>query len=339
MAAGGYDYSFTTDVPDRLVCKICQLASRDPHLSVCCGHTFCKTCVDQTKTSDHTACPMCRNEEFPSFRNLEKDRDVKGLTIYCTNHEEGCTWEGEIRNLQNHEEVCPYEIAHCQFHNIGCKEKVQRQYLKQHNKENAEEHLALSVKRLRNLEQLVYQLTIRDVIKGNPVRSDLSMQLEPLSMMTASDNELCPVIVKLPEFAKKKRDAEVWFSNSFYSHYKGYKMCLRVDPAGCGDGEGTHMSVFLYLMKGPHDDDLTWPLRGKFEVKLLNQISDCEHDLGTLEYNDHVGDKYTTRITDGGRATNGWGYTKFALNEALLKVTSTCQYLKDDSIFFQVSKL
>ena len=34
------------------------------------------------------------------------------------------------------------------------------------------------------------------------------------------------------------------------------------------------VSVSLYLMKGPHDDELTW---GKVEVKLLNQISDCEH--------------------------------------------------------------
>ena len=45
-------------------------------------------------------------------------------------------------------------------------------------------------------------------------------------------------------------------------------MCLIVDAAGYGDGEGTHVSVFLYLLKGPHDDKLEqsghWPLRGTF---------------------------------------------------------------------------
>ena len=46
-------------------------------------------------------------------------------------------------------------------------------------------------------------------------------------------------------------------------------MCLNVCVAGISEAKGTHLSVFLFLMKGPHDDELTWPLRGKCEVKLL----------------------------------------------------------------------
>ena len=45
-------------------------------------------------------------------------------------------------------------------------------------------------------------------------------------------------------------------------------MCLRVDAAGYGDGKGTHVSVYLHLMKGPRDDKQEqsghWPLRGTF---------------------------------------------------------------------------
>ena len=52
---------------------------------------------------------------------------------------------------------------------------------------------------------------------------------------------------------------------------------MHVDAAGHGKGKDTHLSVYLYLMEGPHDDELTWPLRGKFEIKLLNQISDTLH--------------------------------------------------------------
>ena len=48
------------------------------------------------------------------------------------------------------------------------------------------------------------------------------------------------------------------YSDSLYSHDKGYKMCVRVDAAGYNDGKGTHLSMSLYLMKGPHDDELTW---------------------------------------------------------------------------------
>ena len=53
-------------------------------------------------------------------------------------------------------------------------------------------------------------------------------------------------------------------------------VCVGVD----GNGEGTHLSVYLYLMKGPHDDNnnLKWPLKVKFIVKqLLNQASDNLH--------------------------------------------------------------
>ena len=40
-------------------------------------------------------------------------------------------------------------------------------------------------------------------------------------------------------------------------------MSLTVLPAGLGEAKSTHVSVYLHLMKDPHDDELTWPLRGK----------------------------------------------------------------------------
>ena len=60
-------------------------------------------------------------------------------------------------------------------------------------------------------------------------------------------------------------------------------VCVGVD----GNGEGTHQSVYLYLMKGPHDDNLKWPLKVKFIVKqLLNQASDNLHYQKSLIYED-----------------------------------------------------
>ena len=55
-----------------LICKICYLPSRDPYLSVCCGHDFCKSCLDNVKAAAITnACPVCRDEEFVSFLNKQ----------------------------------------------------------------------------------------------------------------------------------------------------------------------------------------------------------------------------------------------------------------------------
>ena len=76
---------------------------------------------------------------------------------------------------------------------------------------------------------------------------------------------------------------------------------------------------FLYLMRGSHDDELTWPLRGKFKTKLLNQISDSEHHSVTV-------------TCDGRCDIYNWIYV------GLYKVTLGCQYLEDGCLFIQVAK-
>ena len=81
---GGYDYQFVDGPPqDFLICKICLSASRDPYLSVCCGHVFCKSCVDNVKQNTDAdvvkACPVCRNKEFTTFVNKQVDRLEKSL--------------------------------------------------------------------------------------------------------------------------------------------------------------------------------------------------------------------------------------------------------------------
>ena len=55
----------------------------------------------------------------------------------------------------------------------------------------------------------------------------------------------------------QNKEADIdWNSPPFYTHPHGYKMCLRVYANGCGTGEDTHLSVFVALMKGEHDEHL-----------------------------------------------------------------------------------
>ncbi|XP_065902910.1 TNF receptor-associated factor 4-like [Dysidea avara] len=275
---------------------------------------------------------MCRNEEFSSVLNKQIDREVKELTVHCTNSRAGCAWRGELRALSTHRRICNYEVIQCDYYGIGCIQKGYRMVMQDHNKEKAEEHLALGMLKLRSMERFIYQTMMGSVVKN------WSMQLGSLSEMSARSCDLvCPVIVKVSAFISKKRDDERWNSNSFYSHDKGYKMRLRVYPAGIEGGRGTHLSVFLFLLKGPHDDELTWPLRGEFEFKLLNQIRDREHYSGTMVYGDLTSNSNAERVDDGGRVY-GHGFQLIS-NEDLLDDTRTCQYLKDDCIFLQVSKL
>ena len=80
---GGHEYDFVDTLPDRILCKICHLPSKEPYLTVCCGHLFCKSCLEKLKNSPiiSNACPVCRDEEFVTFPNKAVDREIKSLCV------------------------------------------------------------------------------------------------------------------------------------------------------------------------------------------------------------------------------------------------------------------
>ena len=142
MAKGGYDYHFVDTPSDMLLCKICHFPSREPHLSVCCGHTFCKSCLDgmkQVTTFDYwgsafrqVPCPMCRSEDFTTVANKQNERVIKSLRVLCTNKDKGCDWQGEINDITGHLERsngCLFEEVKC---SNNCGLLLQRQHLHNH---------------------------------------------------------------------------------------------------------------------------------------------------------------------------------------------------------------
>ena len=435
--SSGYHHDFVYTTMDRLICKICHLPSRDPYLSVCCGHLFCKSCLDNVKKASGIAntCPVCRDEKFVTFPNKAVDREIKSLHIYCTNKEKGCEWQGELNDISDHlgnsdgclfEEVkcsnecgkmiqrryltshvetecprhkincqychltgehdfiegqhkevcpkvslpcpnkcrknktvlredmeahkneCPLEMIQCEYHSVGCKRvKIARKDMEKHKKQKMEQHLmmtkdelagtkaqlATSLKQITNLTILLNaQLTkTTNSVDVRPV------YLDAIATMFTLGNQACPVTMKMSEFNEKKSKDARWCSDSFYSYNKGYKMSLLVYPAGHGDGKGTHLSVYLYLMKGPHDDELTWPLRGEFEIKLLNQIRDNKHYSSEITFDDKLSNNIAGRVIEGDKATIGWGKPQFISNESLHKITTFQQLLKDDNLYFQIN--
>ena len=525
---GGYQYSFVDKLKDRLLCKSCHLPSRDPYMSVCCGHLFCKSCLDE-KTSN-SICPVCHDEEFKTFSNKAIDREVKELHIHCTNKEKGCEWQGELKDISNHlgnsdgcqfmelecsnkcgkmirrqylpchvemlcprrkvncqychdtgehqfitidhkkecpklplrcpnrchvrsvpredmeahkkecqlemvnclnncgkqferrlsnshmetecsnhtvecphcrilglyneiydpqhtnscpklplpcpnkcelgnvpredmeahRKECPLEMIQCEYHDLGCKDRIVRKDQEKHDNEKMKEHLMMTKCRLGELNDTQHQLMgvlintkdqLADALKHitnltvlmnallspNTAPANIrSLLLDTSAMVFKFGIPPCPVIIKASEFNKKKEDKVEWYSDAFYTHNKGYKMCLRVDAAGHKDGDGTHLSVYLHIMKGSHDDELTWPVKGNFKIQLLNQISDSLHYSMGLTYDQKTP---VNRVEESSKATDGQGSSRFIPNEDLYKVNATCQYLKDDCLFFQITKV
>ena len=117
-------------------------------------------------------------------------------------------------------------------------------------------------------------------------------------------------------------------------------MCVRVDPNGNGKGEGTHVSVFTHMMQGPFDDYLKWPFRGEITIQIVNQVGDHDHVEKTIPYTDETHDIYAGRVTDKGRADDGWGFHKFlAHNKLQYNAERQTQYLKDNTLHIRVMKV
>jgi len=71
---GGYEFNFSDTPSDHVVCSICHYPSREPYMTVCCGHNFCKSCLSNIEKA---TCPICQSREFKAFSNKQDDLEVK----------------------------------------------------------------------------------------------------------------------------------------------------------------------------------------------------------------------------------------------------------------------
>ena len=151
---------------------------------------------------------------------------------------------------------------------------------------------------------------------------------------------IVPLIVKVSGYKEKIKGAQnmngynsylYQHAVSFYTHPNGYKIKFEVSVDRTGS-----LAVNLYLEEGPYDRQLWWPLKGHCSVKLLNQISDSEHYVvdGKLNYDGH--ESRATRVNKGTKTANMWSSPHSISDKELNNVTKTCQYLKDDAVYFHV---
>ena len=81
---------------------------------------------------------------------------------------------------------------------------------------------------------------------------------------------------KVNELSRRMREARMGrtlslYSPPFYSSPHGYRVCLRAYLNGDGTGRGTHISLYVVLMKSEYDDILTWPFAHNVTLTLINQ--------------------------------------------------------------------
>ena len=111
------EYDFIEDVPQEFLCPVTFELLRDPQLTTCCGHLLSRRVVTKLQ-QEGKPCPMCKDGDFPSVPNKHFKRKVEELKVRCSYERNGCTWEGELGNLDQHSKSCPkrpWQCQHCGF--------------------------------------------------------------------------------------------------------------------------------------------------------------------------------------------------------------------------------
>jgi len=140
----------------------------------------------------------------------------------------------------------------------------------------AENRINKLEKQLQSLEK--NEASLQSYCHWLPISWDDENNVQPVIAVNSNSVPVLPVFVKMSGFDRHKIITARWYSDPFYSHERGYKMRLHVMASGLGANfRDWCVSVFLYIIKCAYDDELPWPIKKAFNIKLLNQISDTEH--------------------------------------------------------------
>ena len=320
---GGYNLQFAESVDNTLICFICSYPACEPHQMKCCQTIYCHSCLEELCKKSNK-CPKCRKSAF-SYFHLESHNRLMKLKVKCNNSVRGCIWIGTLSNyLEVHSLACPKEVKICMYYDVGCRAKIARENQASHNIEKMGYHFACALDTIQKMKKV--QLELQHLL------IDFKSKTQPAQPVAV----LC-----MPHFNDHRTNNKCWYSTPFYSHPKGYKMCLRVDANGIATSHGTHVSLFICLMQGDHDEELLWPFQGKITVELLNQVKDSHHHMGTIQFDSQQNDECNSRVTSVVSGT-GRGWPQFISHKLLSagkRSEISCQYLQGDCLYFRIQKI
>ena len=281
-------------------------------------------------------------------------------------------------SLDHHLLDCPDEVVSCSFNEMGCEKRMKRQCLQQHIEANMVQHQLMicdafkNVKKenetlkemlkhnnedlrksnaaLKSVQRRVYHATnglvlnmTKDVTADNWKEYFVSLS----TFFTGALEPICPVIIKWSDYSELKQIAKdgntlyrikSYYTCPFFTHYKGYKMQIRVYPFGDKKGN-SNMSLYLHLMRGENDDTLKWPFEKTVTISLLNQLEDSEHLTRSINFSDS--EKYTEFCkrpnSSETRSDTGWGFAEFISLSEVESTTAHKQYLMNDALYFKIS--
>ena len=151
------------------------------------------------------------------------------------------------------------------------------------------------------------------------------------ALIRKSSPSIPPFIINVTNFTDYKKLNARYYSAPFYSSYNGYKMQLAIFANG--EGKGTHVSVFVCLMKGTNDNQLKWPFTGDISIHLLNWREDNKHVKKIIQFNDNTSLKSRSKVIEGERAPSGRGFHNFIPHSELYyNPSNNTEYISSDTL-------
>ena len=160
------------------------------------------------------------------------------------------------------------------------------------------------------------------------------------ALIRKSSPSIPPFIVNVTNFTDYKKLNAEYYSAPFYSSSNGYKMQLKIYANGVGKGEGTHVSVYVYLMKGANDSRLKWTFTADISIHLLNWREDKGHVMDITPFNDSTPLESRSKVIEGERAPSGFGCFDFISHSELdYNHSNNTEYISSDTLCFLIGNV
>ena len=136
-------------------------------------------------------------------------------------------------------------------------------------------------------------------------------------------------IMKIEDVAQRRRYETPILSDAVYSYRFGRLMGIRIYPNGVGSGRGTHVAIFIHLMKSTFDDLLDWPYDGTITVSVLHRRGARGDIRRIIQAKPNL---LAFQQPHGTICRTGYGYERFAQIQEFFAP----RYVKDDELLVKI---
>ena len=317
-------------------------------------------------------CPYCNMTAEREVISSEHKENCHKFPLTCTNNcgLDNIPWD----NMDEHKKVCPLEMIQCEYFDVGCQKRISRKHQKEHNSDSFYRfyHLQLvyngratqAIKIAASFADIRYSwlqllsiffvvvimqaiiikfaFSSKNMKLFQHIQEDYptllwSIILDKSSELSSHGDQVAPVVLKMSNISEIVEHKKSWYSNSFFAIQGGYKMLLGINLVDVADCSQTSLNTSLYLMKGPHDDELEqsghWPLRGTFTIELLNQQSDSDHFSKEMIFCEMCNTEMSPKDE---KMIRQWSYEVLLSHDTILN-KKNLEYIRNNSLYFKIS--